>query len=535
MGPPLWIIPRFVILLVFLCLPTTPTTAVDKGGRTVGVGRLRHTQQETTAPFPDAAAAVSVCRDGVDKYYYKYTFVGGCTLEGYSAGDSLLATWCVGDNSTSATTIKLDLSCTSKYQNGYTTNKTFGPLQGFQPPILEYCIQMLQDNTCDSTSYCAYGNPHQVPKNTGNDTVIPNGGIISQSTSAVILAEGERDSLSMTGIWHQIVLPGEEISSTAYSTSSMSAADRLFVATFHQNGTTSTSSTTLVSIGSSQTSTSTETYTSISVGSNHKKQSEAPASVSPSSLVSITGQPIVSSMPMTAPTGPSTDPSDAIGRSYHPSWITPSMIVKTSSGPTQLPTPYYDDFNFPTNPPTREISASLPRGIFSQTSYYYHPRDSATAPTNALPTGSNQKSATPTFYVADYDKHPSKPSTSSTNNVVAIPDFAFIDGCVFNDTNANGKQDNDEVGILGCMMLLFDASSPSNPVCKNETDSSGFYIFNWLPLNKDYTVEVDLSSFHHSDNVVITSGISYAIHLTKTIEHIDVGITDGKTVSSGLI
>eukprot|EP00590_Aulacoseira_subarctica_P007940 CAMPEP_0172426576 /NCGR_PEP_ID=MMETSP1064-20121228/38126_1 /TAXON_ID=202472 /ORGANISM="Aulacoseira subarctica , Strain CCAP 1002/5" /LENGTH=215 /DNA_ID=CAMNT_0013170259 /DNA_START=475 /DNA_END=1119 /DNA_ORIENTATION=+ len=215
MAPPLWIIPpRFVILLVVLCFPTKSTTAVDKRGRTAGVGRLRHTQQETTALFLDAAAAVNVtrlpckqvCREGLDTYYYKYTFVGGCTLEGYSASDSLFTTWCVGDNTTSATTIKLDLSCASKYQNGYTTNKTFGPLQGFQPPILEYCIQMLQDNTCDSTSYCAYGNPQQVPKNTGIDTVISKGEISSQTTSAVILAEGERDSLPMTGIWHQIVL-----------------------------------------------------------------------------------------------------------------------------------------------------------------------------------------------------------------------------------------------------------------------------------------------------------------------------------------
>jgi len=92
-----------------------------------------------------------VCREGVHKYHFLYTFADGCVLQGYTKTSDLLLQYC--DNST----IKLGISCTSDYVNGLSTNSSFGPnAEDKHALVANYTIKTLQEN-CECTQYCGHG------------------------------------------------------------------------------------------------------------------------------------------------------------------------------------------------------------------------------------------------------------------------------------------------------------------------------------------------------------------------------------------
>lgn len=92
-----------------------------------------------------------VCKEGVHKYHFSYTFADGCVLQGYTKTSDLLLQYC--DNST----IKLDISCTFDYVNGLSTNSSYGPnADDNHAPVANYTIKTLLDN-CECAQYCEHG------------------------------------------------------------------------------------------------------------------------------------------------------------------------------------------------------------------------------------------------------------------------------------------------------------------------------------------------------------------------------------------
>jgi hypothetical protein len=128
--------------------------------------------------------------------------------------------------------------------------------------------------------------------------------------------------------------------------------------------------------------------------------------------------------------------------------------------------------------------------------------------------------------------------------VGSVLKIGVINGTIFHDTNSNGVQDKGEVGIDRLVVQIFDttnSASTTTPTYELVTDRTGFYQFDQLPLNRDYTVLPDLSSIDHSNYIAVTTGIFSPVKLTelhRTAQN-NIGINDGNAIDyfgpSGLV
>lgn len=93
------------------------------------------------------------CKKGLHKFYFNYSFVDGCVLQGYTKDTDLQLEYCDGSS------IKIDISCTSEYsKEGFSTVPGFGPTKGQNPAISQYTITTLQ-NDCACAQYCLHTAP----------------------------------------------------------------------------------------------------------------------------------------------------------------------------------------------------------------------------------------------------------------------------------------------------------------------------------------------------------------------------------------
>jgi hypothetical protein len=128
--------------------------------------------------------------------------------------------------------------------------------------------------------------------------------------------------------------------------------------------------------------------------------------------------------------------------------------------------------------------------------------------------------------------------------VGSVLKLGVINGTIFHDTNSNGVQNKGEVGIDRLVVQIFDttnSTSTTTPTYELMTDRTGFYQFDQLPLNREYTVLPDLSSFDHSNYIAVTTGIFSPVKLTelhRTAQN-NIGINDGNAIAyfgpSGLV
>jgi len=135
------------ILSVFLLGHSTANNLRATGAVT-NERRLKKSGESSSEPADPNPECVS----GVDKIRYKYTFVGGCVLEGYASDVNILLNWC--DDSYGP--IDLHVSCSDDYVDGYST-KGHGPQPGEHPPVDKYFIQKLNSDctlkeNCDKST-----------------------------------------------------------------------------------------------------------------------------------------------------------------------------------------------------------------------------------------------------------------------------------------------------------------------------------------------------------------------------------------------
>jgi hypothetical protein len=91
-----------------------------------------------------------VCKAGQHKFYFRYSFVDGCVLDGYTKSTDLLLEYCDGS------LIKIDIGCTKEYsKEGYSTSPAFGPTKGVNPAIYQYTIKTLYSD-CQCAYYCLH-------------------------------------------------------------------------------------------------------------------------------------------------------------------------------------------------------------------------------------------------------------------------------------------------------------------------------------------------------------------------------------------
>lgn len=94
-----------------------------------------------------------VCKKGLHKFYFNYSFVDGCVLQGYTKYTDLQLEYCDGSS------IRIDISCTSEYsKEGFSTVAGFGPTKGQNPAISQYTIKTLQSD-CACAQYCLHTAP----------------------------------------------------------------------------------------------------------------------------------------------------------------------------------------------------------------------------------------------------------------------------------------------------------------------------------------------------------------------------------------
>jgi len=131
--------------LLLFALYLTSGMAVDTSSHFRGANIRSLTLQKFTC-------VDRVCKEGVHKYHFLYTFADGCVLQGYTKTSDLLLQYCDGNS-----TIRLDISCTSDYVNGLSTNSSFGPnAEDKHAPVADYTIKTLQEN-CECAQYCGHG------------------------------------------------------------------------------------------------------------------------------------------------------------------------------------------------------------------------------------------------------------------------------------------------------------------------------------------------------------------------------------------
>jgi uncharacterized repeat protein (TIGR01451 family) len=103
--------------------------------------------------------------------------------------------------------------------------------------------------------------------------------------------------------------------------------------------------------------------------------------------------------------------------------------------------------------------------------------------------------------VTDDDSTPNNNSTDEDDDdieIITVNQFAAIGNFVWNDTNKNGIQDNNEVGIQGVLITL---QKPNDSfVASLTSDTTGFYKFDNLAPG-DYVVLFDKPSGHIATNV----------------------------------
>jgi hypothetical protein len=152
---------------------------------------------------------------------------------------------------------------------------------------------------------------------------------------------------------------------------------------------------------------------------------------------------------------------------------------------------------------------------------------------NSLAAASNNEGRGSTHSDVSSDLLPKKNTIGSSPH----EKLGVINGTIYDDKNANGIQDNGEVGIAGLVVQIFDTtdstSTTTTPTCEAVTDRNGFYLCDNLPWNRVYTIQPDLHSIDHSKYITVTGGILYPVELTegKGREEKKIGINDGNALS----
>lgn len=91
-----------------------------------------------------------LCKAGLHNFYFRYSFVDGCVLDGYTKRTDLALKYCDGS------LIRIDISCTNEYSvEGYSTSPDFGPTKGVNPAINQYTIKTLRSD-CQCAQYCLH-------------------------------------------------------------------------------------------------------------------------------------------------------------------------------------------------------------------------------------------------------------------------------------------------------------------------------------------------------------------------------------------
>jgi SdrD B-like domain len=111
-------------------------------------------QQQTTA----AAQVDTQCNAEKHKWWFDYEFADGCKLKGFSVDSTVTMNYC-----DTGKTITLDISCSTKYVNGYSSDAKFGPTINVHAALINYGSGTLQPGDCVCKEFCSYGDIHHIP------------------------------------------------------------------------------------------------------------------------------------------------------------------------------------------------------------------------------------------------------------------------------------------------------------------------------------------------------------------------------------